>query len=256
MKKIAAILYLLITISAATYGQTGKISYLHISSYLGTPSDTLLSELNFNGKYAQYVYDRSTYRPEKREMVKNASGQYSIYKSGSKQTDSIGNIVYADYVNKKMITREMLQSQYYIVPDTIIAIVWEITREQKIIAKQKCTKAVGNYRGRNYQVWFSPEIPVSYGPWKLSGLPGLIVEARSDDGEIAFIATHIQIPASETKPLQAPKDGKRVADFVSFYQLQNKKAEEMGKYMKSMNQTQAIGTTIKFKTKVRRIERL
>ncbi|WP_316779271.1 GLPGLI family protein [Pedobacter antarcticus] len=255
MKKIVLILCLSIIVSIAASAQTGKISYLHISSYLGSPSDTLQAELNFNGQYAQYVYDRNTYQPAKKEIIENASGQYSIHKSGGKQTDSIGNIVYTDHRNKKMITREMLQSQYFIVPDTVASITWKITGDQKMIAKQSCTKATGNYRGRDYEVWFSPEIPVSYGPWKLSGLPGLIIEARSADGEITFIATHIQIPLPVAETLQVPVNGKPVKDFASFYQLQNKKAEEMGKYMKSMSQTQAIGTSIKLTTKIRRIEK-
>jgi GLPGLI family protein len=55
--------------------------------------------------------------------------------------------------------------------------------------------AKGFVRGRDYTVWFAPDIPVSAGPWKLWGLPGLIVEARSDDGRVYFVLTSLQATA-------------------------------------------------------------
>jgi len=51
----------------------------------------------------------------------------------------------------------------------------------KTIENYTCLMAKGHVRGRDYTVWFTPDIPVSAGPWKLWGLPGLIVDARSDD---------------------------------------------------------------------------
>ncbi|SPY35771.1 GLPGLI family protein [Porphyromonas cangingivalis] len=50
----------------------------------------------------------------------------------------------------------------------------------------KCHKATADYLGRVWTVWYTPEIPTSAGPWKLWGLPGLIVEASEADGMYAF----------------------------------------------------------------------
>ena len=53
---------------------------------------------------------------------------------------------------------------------------WKIEDETKKIGGYNCKKATTRFRGWNYVAWFAPEIPVSYGPWKFHGLPGLILE--------------------------------------------------------------------------------
>ena len=56
----------------------------------------------------------------------------------------------------------------------------------------KCNLATTKFRGREWKVWFTEEIPVSLGPWKLGGLPGLILKADADDDFIKFTAVSIR----------------------------------------------------------------
>ncbi|MDE6588672.1 MAG: GLPGLI family protein [Paramuribaculum sp.] len=69
---------------------------------------------------------------------------------------------------------------------------WEITDSTKEILGYECFKAMTDYHGRRWTVWFTPEIPLQNGPWKLGGLPGLILKAAADDGQYSFVATGIQ----------------------------------------------------------------
>ena len=55
---------------------------------------------------------------------------------------------------------------------------WELTSETKDIMGYNCQLATCNYRGRIWNVWFCPDIPINEGPWKLFGLPGLVLEAN------------------------------------------------------------------------------
>ena len=68
---------------------------------------------------------------------------------------------------------------------------WEIGDSTQNILGYECVIAETDYHGRHWTVWFTPEIPVSFGPWKLHGLPGLILSADTGDG-FDFIATGIQ----------------------------------------------------------------
>jgi len=53
---------------------------------------------------------------------------------------------------------------------------WKITDEQKEINGYQCKKAHLEGNSKVY-VWFSPEIPVSGGPYIFYGLPGLVLES-------------------------------------------------------------------------------
>ena len=69
---------------------------------------------------------------------------------------------------------------------------WEILPETKDILGYKCQKAKGKFRGREYIAWFSSEIPRSDGPWKFSGLPGLILAVQDTRGDFVFTCTAIE----------------------------------------------------------------
>lgn len=69
---------------------------------------------------------------------------------------------------------------------------WEVTDESKEILGYECFKATTDYRGRKWTAWFTPDIPVQDGPWKLCGLPGLILEAYDASGGYHFLANGLK----------------------------------------------------------------
>ena len=77
---------------------------------------------------------------------------------------------------------------------------WEICDSTKIILGYDCILASTDYRGRHWTAWFAPDIPVQDGPWKLSGLPGIILEASEDSGQHQFTATGINAVKKQITP--------------------------------------------------------
>ncbi|HEX7692151.1 MAG TPA: GLPGLI family protein [Sediminibacterium sp.] len=74
----------------------------------------------------------------------------------------------------------------YLIEEPVPEIKWEITGETKDIQGYACQKATCLFRGRNYEAWFCAALPYNNGPWKLGGLPGLILEAYDVNKDVKF----------------------------------------------------------------------
>lgn len=83
--------------------------------------------------------------------------------------------------------------EQYIVEEPLENIEWTLVEDSvKNVLGYDCIMATADYHGRKWTAWFTPEIPLQAGPWKLAGLPGLILEADADNGVYSFVATGIQ----------------------------------------------------------------
>ena len=74
---------------------------------------------------------------------------------------------------------------------------WELAEEDTIICGYACQGATTSFRGRTWKVWYAPELPYQDGPWKLCGLPGLIMKAEDREGDFCFEAVEILKAAGE-----------------------------------------------------------
>lgn len=73
---------------------------------------------------------------------------------------------------------------------------WVIQNERKTIREYSCQKAVTTFRGRKYEAWFTPEIPIREGPYKFGGLPGLILELQDSKKHFVYNCIGIRKPKS------------------------------------------------------------
>ena len=85
--------------------------------------------------------------------------------------------VYKNYPEGKMTVTDGLSLQDYIYVDSLNNINWTMADSTKTILNYTVQMATCDYRGHHWTAWFAPDVPVSDGPWKLHGLPGLIMEA-------------------------------------------------------------------------------
>lgn len=85
-------------------------------------------------------------------------------------------------------TERLCQDDFMVTEDTPIQ-EWSLIDEKKIIGDYMCSLAECHFRGRHYYAWYTEDIPMPYGPWKLGGLPGLIVSAYDIDHQYEFTMT-------------------------------------------------------------------
>ncbi|MBQ8602412.1 MAG: GLPGLI family protein [Bacteroides sp.] len=140
------------------------------------------AELFYSNTTSCYVYKPS-------QNYTSIAGAYEDDERSVAICDTATQTVWCDKATNEII--ELSSAGDILIIDSIPAINWEIQDDMRDIDGFRCNKAKCKFRGRTYTAWFSLDIPCNWGPWKLHGLPGAILEAYDDTNEISFYATSI-----------------------------------------------------------------
>lgn len=77
---------------------------------------------------------------------------------------------------------------------------WQLGSEKKTVAGIECQSATGDFGGRTWTAWFAPSLAYPYGPYKLGGLPGLILELHDQEREYNYVCIGFR-PQEEGRPI-------------------------------------------------------
>lgn len=101
--------------------------------------------------------------------------------------------VYKNYPAGKTTTLDALATSRFRCEEKEERPGWTLLPDTMTFLSYPCQKATCHFKGRDYEVWYTPEIPRSDGPWKLYGLPGLILKAQDSRGHYTFTCTGIEL---------------------------------------------------------------
>ncbi len=87
--------------------------------------------------------------------------------------------------SNKNINYTFIDDQLYSYP-TEDLIQWKLSDKTKKYLHFNLQQATTNFGGRKWTAWFTKEIPLSEGPYKFTGLPGLIVLLEDDRNQYSF----------------------------------------------------------------------
>jgi len=143
------------------------------------------------------MYLENKTQPDTKEKMDQPAGKESIpmpkivvmggpMLTVNKYGTFINEQILKNYVSRKLTIWATMGPKDYKIETPWPNINWKVQDEKKTIGKYNCQKATGSYSGRIYTAWFAPELPFQDGPWKLSGLPGLILEASDSHNEVVF----------------------------------------------------------------------
>lgn len=176
---------------------------------------------NFNETYSEY-------------LLMNDKESFYFYYKGKLDFEKASQNFQLDYSNTRLkfdlennrfleLKKYVGKNIYYLI-DNVPKIIWEITKEKKKILGYNCYGAIGEFRGRKYFVWFTYEIPYSFGPWKLNGLPGVILEAKDNLGYFNYSARRIVLNNSFSIPSLLEKEfysNRNTTLYKDFIEIQN-----------------------------------
>jgi len=95
-------------------------------------------------------------------------------------------IVYKNFPENQITVIDRLGGSKYQYNEVYGEFNWQIKSDTLTVAGYKCQLATCCYAGRNYEAWFTNEIPISEGPYKFHGLPGLIIRIYDSKMEYDF----------------------------------------------------------------------
>ncbi|RDB05879.1 GLPGLI family protein [Runella aurantiaca] len=112
-------------------------------------------------------------------------------------------------------------------------LIWSPQPDTLTIQKYMCQKANTTYEGRNYTAWYTTEIPISDGPYKFWGLPGLIVQVYDSEKHYIFSLESLEKYVMETLPTLSQAN--RLFN-VSFDKYKSLKKESLKNPLKTLEQ--------------------
>lgn len=125
-----------------------------------------------------------------------------------------------NYPDGKITCADKICMDWFRYEEEMPQLKWELTDSTATILGYECQSATCDFRGRKWTAFYTEDIPVMDGPWKLSGLPGLIMKA-SDEGD-QYIFECIGIKSVGRRPITMYKVPYNVTDRKKYYDTKHR----------------------------------
>lgn len=170
--------------SAVLFGQNTRLVY-----QVSMKTDSTAAPVVENA-YLDVSGDRSVFYGEKRlqrDSLMQRTMQTRTFNSSQMEQfrSQINYQVEKDYSSQKITFRDRIARDMYSYEEDR-RINWKVLPETSQIEEYKVQKAETDFGGRKWYAWFTTDVPVMDGPYKFSGLPGLIVKLEDTDGHYTF----------------------------------------------------------------------
>lgn len=129
------------------------------------------------------------------------------------------SVVFKDLINSQVWVRNQISRDTYQYQEPNTPLQWEFTEDTKQIGQYSVIKATTSFGGRDYEAWFTLEVPILDGPYVFSGLPGLILELYDTQKDYQFFLNSL-VPLKEKHQVNSEEGNikkMKKADFVKFY---------------------------------------
>ncbi|OSZ73705.1 hypothetical protein CAP36_17000 [Chitinophagaceae bacterium IBVUCB2] len=190
-------------IDSSNFKITYSLSYVTDTSQpnkVQTDLQTLLI-----GKHYTLTYSNSLFRRD--SVIKNNSPDENTYinRIDSKSTNKVGLLtkyyILTSFLEKKITVLDQVGLDKYYYDELAEVFNWTIENDTASFDSYICQKAICIFRGRTYVAWFAKDIPISSGPYKFQGLPGLIIYVSDKSSNYTFKCVAIE-KLSQPQPIE------------------------------------------------------
>ena len=161
------------------------------------------------------------------------SDDFGSVKISLRDADPIGSVNRADFGADSLYTRGSLFNEAYLLREALPSLKWELESETRQLGGLTVQKATTSFRGREYTAWYHPDIPLPIGPWKLQGLPGVILEAYDAEGFFHAVFQSLGRTVGAVESGMAAFGPAREIDLDGFRELQQEMTGELIRRIRS-----------------------
>lgn len=104
--------------------------------------------------------------------------------------------IYKNYPSGKLTHTEKICMDWFRYEEEMPMLDWVLTDSVTTVLGYECRSAKCTFRGREWTAFYTEDIPIMEGPWKLQGLPGLIMKASDENGHYSFECKGIKSKAN------------------------------------------------------------
>ena len=138
------------------------------------------------GEKVSYFYS-ATYRAYEEELRKSVDANNIAIPTSTSARGSISMDFYRNYPTGKSTYLDKVIREKFRITEPLEQPQWDIIADStKQILNYDCQMARCTFKGRTWTAWFTADIPLDNGPWKLCGLPGLILRAYDSKQQYIF----------------------------------------------------------------------
>ena len=122
--------------------------------------------------------------------------------------------IYRNYASNKRIELREMGDKKYLIETDMKQPAWKLGTETKKIMGHECTQATWSDTARKQEIvaWFTMDLPLAAGPQNFGSLPGLILVADINEGEILLTATKIDLKKVKDNAIKAPSKGDKITE--------------------------------------------
>ena len=234
-----SIIWTLCIISTSHAQKSGVVTYQKVIDYgiepMGKPrwddfikdlpkTGTFIYNLSFAGSESLFEEDMSQ-RADADPRLQRALNAVSSFTPPKAEVLQI----YQNIEEGQKLERVAFMTRYFIVENKLEKPAWKIIPDKKKILDYICAGAEMNTEQGTVTAWFTPQIPVQFGPDGYHGLPGLIMGIERN-GDMVVLASNVEMDALDA--LSAPDDGQKVEQ-KDFDQIVKDKVMEWKAYATS-----------------------
>lgn len=128
--------------------------------------------------------------------------------------------IYKNYPSGRLTHTEKICQDWFSYEEDMPQFDWELTDSTATVLGYECQSARCRFRGREWTVFYTEDIPLMDGPWKLHGLPGLIMKASDADGHYTFEC--IGIKSNADRPITIYKVPFNKTDRKGYYDAKHR----------------------------------